>query len=417
MVVVLLLVLFEPGLEYKVEAPAEPIDSRDFLCLVGALSDAQVHHDSRVEVLANGSTFYEAELEAIRNARRSINLEAYIFMKDGIGQRFVEALAERARAGVKVNVVVDAIGSFSTWDRTFVPLREAGGRVCWYQPIRWYTLKRFNNRTHRELLVVDGQVGFIGGAGIGDNWLTGVKSEPPWRDTVVRVTGDLVIGLQTTFAENWLEAADEILTGDDYFPNCPKQTTDDGHATPDEAHGLVVISSPSAGRSTRARVLFQMLLASAKQSIHITSPYFLPDVSVRRELIKAVRRGVAVKVVAPGDHSDHTMTRRASRRRYGELLEGGAEVYEYAPAMIHVKALIVDGVWSVVGSTNFDNRSFGLNDEVNLAAQCRPLALRLNQDFLRDLQASHRITLDEWRRRPWGERVMETLGRVIERQQ
>jgi cardiolipin synthase len=417
MVILFLLVLFEPGLKYQIKAPEHPLDADEFLCLVGALSDAQIHRDSRVDVLTNGTVFYEAQLDAIRNAKRSINLEAYIFLKGGIGQRYVEALAERARAGVKVNLVIDAIGSFATWNRTFAPLREAGGRVCWYQPIRWYTLKRFNNRTHRELLIIDGEVGFIGGAGIGDNWLTGIKGEPAWRDTVVRVTGDLVIGLQTTFAENWLEAADEILIGHEYFPACKRMTQDDGHKTPDEAAGLVVISAPTAGRSTRARVLFQTLLAAAKQSIHINSPYFLPDRSVQRELIRAVQRGVKVTIITPGEHSDHLMTRRASRRRYGELLKGGAEIYEYQPAMIHAKVLVIDGVWSVVGSTNFDNRSFGLNDEVNLAAMCRPLAVRLNEDFLRDLQASHPITWDEWRRRPLSERIVETLGRVIERQQ
>jgi cardiolipin synthase len=417
-VVLFLLVLFEPGLEYHVRAPEHPLDSDEFLCLIGALADAQVHRDSRVDVLTNGSVFYEAQLDAIRNARHSINLEAYIFRKDDIGRRFVEALTERARAGVKVNLVIDAVGSFATWDGTFAPLRDAGGRVRWYQPLRWYTLKRLNNRTHRELLVVDGQVGFIGGAGIGDNWLTGEKGEPAWRDTVVRVTGDLVIGLQTTFAENWLEAADEILVGEEYFPACARQTTDDGgEPSPDEAAGIVVIGSPSAGRSSRSRVLFQTLLAAARHSIHITSPYFLPDKSVRRELVDAVARGVAVKVITPGNRSDHAMTRSASRRRYGQLLAGGVEIHEYDPAMIHVKSLIIDGVWSVVGSTNFDNRSFGLNDEVNLAARCAPLANRLNEDFLRDLQQSRPVTLEQWRHRPLGERLIEMLGRVIERQQ
>jgi cardiolipin synthase len=415
--VLILLVLFEPGLEYAVEAPNHPLDSEEYLCLIGALADAQVRRDSRAEVLTNGARFYEAQLDAIRAARRSINLEAYIFRKDAIGRRFVDALTERARAGVKVNVVLDAIGSFTTWEKTFDDLRKAGGRVCWYQPIRWHTLKRFNNRTHRELLIVDGETGFIGGAGIGDVWNTGEKGEPAWRDTVVRVTGDLVIGLQSTFAENWLEAADEILVGDEYLPACPQKSRDDGPAAAGEAAGLVVNSAPSAGRSTRARILFQILLASARHTIHITSPYFLPDASVRRELLKAVRRGVTVKVIAPGDHADHLMTRRASRRRYGELLEGGAEIYEYEPAMIHAKILIIDGTWAVVGSTNFDNRSFGLNDEVNLAARSTPLARRLTEDFLRDLQQSRQITLDEWRRRPISERVVETLGRVIERQQ
>ena len=418
-IILLLLVLFEQGLKYHVTAPEHPLESDPFLCLLGALADAQVHVDSRVEVLTNGHAFYESQLAAIRAAKKSVNLEAYIFRKGEIGRRFVEALTERARAGVKVNVVVDAIGSFATSNAFFAPLRNAGGRVCWYQPIRWYTLKRFNNRTHRELLVVDGEVGFIGGAGIGDNWLTGEKGEPAWRDTVVRITGDLVLGLQVTFAENWLEAQDEILTGDEYFPACSQMSRNDepDQPSPERAGGLVVISAPSAGRSTRARVLFQTLLASAKESIQINSPYFLPDRSAQRELINAAGRGVKVTIITPGDHADHLMTRRASRRRYGELLKAGIEIHEYQPAMIHVKALVIDGVWSVVGSTNFDNRSFGINDEVNLAASCRPLASRLREDFLRDLQASQQITLEMWHRRPLSERIVETLDRIIERQQ
>jgi cardiolipin synthase len=441
--VLLLLVLFEPGLRYQVDPPPYAPESEEFLCVLGALSDAQVLRDSKVDVLTDGPAFYEAELAAIRAARRSVNLEAYIFRKDAAGRRFVEALAERARAGVRVNLIVDAIGSFTTWQRTFAPLTDAGGRVRWYQPLRFSTLKRLNNRTHRELLVVDGEVGFIGGAGIADEWATGRGDDPRWRDTVVRVRGDLVIGLQTTFCENWLESAEEILTGPEYFPACPRMTRDDpgpmsgepaqrnedddddddnddggdDDGDGDDVAGFVVISTPSAARSTRARVLFQTLLASAKHTIHINSPYFLPDRSVRRELVRAVERGVAVKVVVPGDHSDHLMTRRASRRRFGELLQGGCEIHEYEPSMIHVKSLVVDGVWSVVGSTNFDNRSFGLNDEVNLAAQSRALAARLAADFQQDLQRSHRVTYDAWRRRSAWEKFMETLGSLIDRQQ
>ena len=413
----LFLVLFEPGLTYQVKRPGHPLDSDDFVCLIGALADAQVHRDSHIEVLTNGKRFYEAELEAIRNAKRSVNLEAYIFRKDETGMRFVEALTERARAGVKVNVILDAVGSFTTWDSTFAQLRKAGGRVEWYQPIRWYTLKRLNNRTHRELMIVDGEIGFIGGAGIGDVWWEGEKGEPAWRDTMVRVTGDLVLGLQSTFAENWIEAADEILTGEEYFPACARMIRDDPGNEENEAVGLVVVSAPSAGRMTRARVLFQTLLTSASKSIYINSPYFLPDRSVRQALADAAKRGVSVKVIAPGDHADHLMTRRASRRRYGALLEAGVEIYEYAPSMIHVKALIVDEVWCVVGSTNFDNRSFGLNDEVNLAARCEPVANRLCEDFERDLSQSKRITLEEWNSRPITERIVEWAGVIIERQQ
>ncbi len=415
-VVLLFLLLFERGLAYCVKPPKAELGEEKFLRVLAALSDAQFFGQSRVEVLANGEKFYDAMLAAIRQAQCSINLEAYIFARGDVTQRFIDALSERARAGVKVHVVLDAIGSFTTWDSYLRPLRDAGGRVHWYQPIRWYTLKRFNNRTHRELLIVDGKIGFIGGAGIADFWLKEIDGKPRWRDTVCRVQGDLITGLQTAFAENWLEAADEILTGEHYFPT-RQELRDLEPGSEEESKGFVVISAPSAGRSSRSRVLFQTLLASAKKSIHINSPYFMPDRSARRELCRAVERGVEVKIITPGEHADHLLTRRSSRRRYGDLLRGGAHIHEYQPAMIHAKILIIDNLWSVVGSTNFDNRSFGINDEVNLAAACPALARELESDFQADLSHSRRITLEEWRRRPLRERLVEWLGVILERQQ
>src|SRR3954468_3420347 len=246
------LILFEPGLNYAVKPPPVAIDSNQYIRLLGALADSELHPHSSVEVLRNGDVFYEAELEAIRAAQQNINLEAYIFYKGEIAQRFLDALTERARAGVRVNVVLDAIGSFTTRDSLCAELRKAGGKVAWYQPIRWYTFKRFNNRTHREVLVVDGKVGFIGGAGIADFWFKDDGKQPQWRDTVFRVTGDLVIGLQTTFAENWLESAEQILASPDNFPYCQRlpEDRDEQAPGPGGARGLVVISSPSAGRGT-----------------------------------------------------------------------------------------------------------------------------------------------------------------------
>jgi cardiolipin synthase len=406
----LFLALFEPSLPYKISRTSSvPIDSEEFIRIIEALSDAQVHPQTRVEVLTNGEVFYEAELDAISKARNSINIEAYIFQKGVIAGRFVHALAERARAGVEVNIVLDAIGSFATWDSYFKELTDAGGRVCWYHPLRWYTLPRINNRTHRELFIIDGEIGFMGGAGVADHWLVSKPGRPRWRDSMFRVEGGAVTRLQATFAENWLEASGEILIGKDYFPFCEAGGS---------ASALVVDSSPTAGMSTRARMLYQTLLASAQESIHITTPYFLPDRSARREMVRAIKeRGVEVKIITPGKNSDHLLTRRSSRRLYGELLRAGAEIYEYEPAMIHAKTMIVDRVWSVVGSTNFDNRSFGLNDEVNLAAFDRQLAERLAEDFRHDVAASHAVTYDEWRRRSIFERAHEWLGWILERQQ
>ena len=409
----LFLVLFEPGLQYRVTA-APSVESDTFSDLLAAVINARAFAASGVAVHSSGEDIYAAEIRAIESARSTVHLEAYLFLRGVAGERFLAALTAAAARGVKVRVVVDAIGSFFTPDRYFARLRAAGGRVAWYQPIRWYTLKRFNNRTHRELLVVDGRVGFIGGAGIADYWLPTPGSGRPWRDTTLEVTGELVAGLQTSFIENWLESSGEILTGEDEFPHAGPGAKP---RTAGTVAGLVVNSTPSAARSTRARMLFQLFLAAARKSIHINSPYFVPDRSARAELVRAAKRGVSVVVVAPGALNNHPSARLASRRRYGELIAAGVEIREYQPAMIHAKVLIVDGLWAVLGSTNFDNRSFGLNDEVNVALRDEALAGRLEADFARDLAASRRITLEEWTRRPIGERVLATLGMAFERQE
>ncbi len=407
--VLLLLVLFEPGLRYDVAGSLPDLTTPEFLRVLGAITDSAVHDAQSVEVLTDGGVFYEAELAAIRTARTSVHIEAFIFHASAIGDRFLEVLVERAKAGVAVRIVVDAIGSFPTPDRYFATLRAAGGRVAWYQPIRWYTLKRFNNRTHRELIVVDGTIGFVGGAGIASHWADEGQGTMPWRDTMLRVTGSLVGGLQTAFCENWLESSGEVLANAAVFP--------DVRTLAGSSAGLVVIGTPSPARSSRARVLFQVLLTAARESIDLNSPYFLPDASVQRVLMAAARRGVRVRVITPGRATNHPVARRASRRRYGELLKAGVEIYEYQPRMIHAKILVVDGNWCVAGSTNFDSRSFDLNDEINMAVQDRELAARLNTDFERDRASSLRVTYAAWQRRPLGEKALATMGRFLERQE
>jgi cardiolipin synthase len=405
----LLLSLFGPSLPYIVSNPrADSLDSDQFLRNLEAITGSQVTRNTRLEVLPNGPNFYPAELAAIRSARRSISMEAYIFRNDEAGRQFLSALAERARAGVAVRLVIDAIGSARLTSGDLKPLTDAGGRFAWYHPLRWYTWPRINNRTHRELLVIDGQVGFIGGAGIARHWLLDTDGQPPWRDTMVRVEGAAVTELQGAFAENWLEAAGEVLTGDAYFP--PSRE-------PGQFPALVIRSSPTEGRSTPARILFQTLLASARDSIRITTPYFLPDDSMRDEIAQAIKRGVKVQIIVPGKSSDHLLTRTSSRRLYGDLLLAGAEIYEYAPTMIHAKALVVDALWSVVGSTNMDPRSFSLNDEVNLAVRDGGLATELEREFTSDLASARRVSYEEWRQRPVWERVTEWFGAIIQRQQ
>jgi cardiolipin synthase A/B len=407
---IVFLALFEPGLPYKISrAPAEDLRSDHFIRQLEALTQSRLYESSAMEVLTNGENYYEAELEAIRQAKASINLEAYIFKTGEVGNRFISAISERARAGVQVNVLVDAIGSFTTRKSEFEPITNHGGQFGWYHPIRWHSWHRLNNRTHRELLIIDGNVGFIGGAGWADHWAKGTQDDPRWRDTMVRVDGEAVAGLQSVFAQNWLEASGEILTGYQYFPFIPANK---------KTAALIVGSSPTTGKSTTARVLFQTLLASANKSIYITTPYFLPDNSARNELVRAVKeRGVDVKIVVPGDQIDHQMTRSSSRRLYGDILEAGGQIHEYQASMMHAKILIIDGIWSVVGSTNFDSRSFGINDEVNMAVLDQGFANRLTRDFEADLQQSRLITYEQWKRRPHIERAQEWFWSLLERQQ
>ena len=385
-----------------------PNDSSHFLFLLESLVDAKANRTGDLEVLPNGPRFYPAVLEAIRSAQRSVNLEAYVFQKGEIARLYLESMTERARAGVQVNLVLDAFGSIGATRSFFRPLVEAGGKVNRYNGLTWYSLLRMDNRTHRELLIVDGKIGFIGGAGVADQWYTGTQGNPRWRDTLVRVQGEAVNNLQATFAENWLQASGELLVDDAYFPqiDCPHPTT-----------ALVINSTPTVGGSTRARVLFQILLASARHTISITTPYFLPDKSLMRELCRAVKRGVKVRILVPGRKSDHMVTRSTSRGGYGPLLKSGAAVFEYQPAMIHAKIMCIDDLWAVVGSTNFDNRSFGINDEVNLAVRDAAVAMRLESDMVNDLQQSRQISLEDWRHRPVTERATELLGWVFERQQ
>jgi cardiolipin synthase len=402
--------LFAPGLRYSLASPPQgSVDAQTFLNELEPLVSSKITRGNRIEVIENGENFYKAELGAMRRASRSINIEAYIFHKGKVTDEVLEVLTDRARAGVHVNVVIDALGSLSTRKRYFKRLKEAGGHVEWYNRLRLHNWFITNNRTHREITIVDGSTAFVGGAGYADWWRFGTHSEPRWRDTMVSVQGDAVRGLQGAFVENWLEASGEILAGEDYFPQLENGTGD--------ATALVISSTPSSGGSTRSRVLFQTFIASARKSIYITTPYFYPDQSMRDELVRAKKRGVTVKLIVPGKHDDHALTRSSGRSAYGDLLKNEAEIYEYESSMIHAKVTIVDGIWSVVGSTNLDSRSFGINDEINLAVLNPQVAERLTQDFDEDSSHSTRVTLADWEKRSLFERGLEWIGWVFERQQ
>jgi cardiolipin synthase len=401
-----LVLLFTPRIDYHFTGPAT--DEPHLVRVLEQECQARLHAGQRVEVLTNGARFYPAMLAAIAGARYSINVEAYIFQPGHIADRVVDALAERARAGVEVRIVLDAIGSAAMlWSAAATRLTEAGCQLDYYQPLRWYRLHRANNRTHRELMIVDGRVAFIGGAGVADWWYEGDGDHHPWRDTMVRVEGPVVASIQGVFSENWLECGGEILTSPACWPPL-------GHTGPVEA--LLIRSSPS-DRATASRVAFQLLMACARESIDIHTPYFLPDHNLRRTFVDTVARGVRVRVLVPGPRTDQRLVRLASRRLYGELLEKGVRIFEYQPSMTHAKVMMIDDHWAVVGTTNFDNRSFEHNDEVNIAFRDRDVSARLRQDFEVDLTNSHEVTYDEWLQRPVLERALKPLSWILERQQ
>ena len=400
-----LVLLFTPRIDYHVTVPLRP-DSDDFVYVLQSACQAAIHPSNRVEIFTNGSQFYPAMRDAILEAEHSINLEAYIFQPGDAADMLVEAMIARAKAGVEVRVVLDAIGSSYLRNSAARRLSDNGCRVAFYQPITWYRLHRLNNRTHRELLVIDGRVAFTGGAGVADWWYKPVHG-PTWRDTMARIEGPIAAAIQGTFAENWLEACGEILTGPRHWP--PLE--------PAGPAGAMLVKSSPSDRATVSRVVFQMLLDGAVSSIDIATPYFLPDKAFRKGLVRAAQRGVQVRVVVPGRHTDQRWVRLASRRMYRELLAGGVRMFEYRPAMTHVKTITVDGVWAMIGTTNIDNRSFEHNDEVNVAFREQGVTARLCQDFEADLAASDEVTMDEWIARPLFEKVVGPVCWILERQQ
>jgi cardiolipin synthase len=403
---VILAMLFTPHIPYHIEAVVDAC-SEHFLRVLESTCQTHLAEGNRVEILTDGDTFYPAMLEAIRSARETINMECYIFKKGDTADAFIEALCERAKAGVRVTLVVDAIGSFGAFRKSKKPLEAAGCRVAAYQRFNWYRLSRLNNRTHRELLVVDGTVAFVGGAGVADWWAKPTRGKPRWRDMMARIEGPVVADIAGVVAENWVECCGEILTSPETYKR---------HAKVGTVAAFAVKSSPS-DRSTVSRVLFQTLIEGANAKVRVSTAYFLPDTAFRQAIRRTVGRGVDMMVVVPGSHTDQRWVRLASRRMYGQMLEAGMRIFEYERGMTHVKTLLVDDMWAIIGTTNLDNRSFEHNDEVNVAFRDAGVTARLMQDFERDLSRSREITLHDWRHRPLWEKLIGSIAWILERQQ
>jgi len=333
-------------------------------------------------------------------------MEAYIYWKGEVGKQFAQALADRARAGAKVKLLLDAVGSSTIGKEILEILDSAGCEVAWYNPARWGTVGRYNHRTHRKSLIIDGHTAFTGGAGIADHWTGHAQDPQHWRDIEIRIDGPGAVPLQTGFAQNWLNTTGELVSGPAFFPtikpigNVAVQT---------------VLSSPEIG-SSAVRILYYLAIVSSQKKLYIANAYFLPDNAAIDILIEAKKRGVDVKLVVPGAHNDMWIARHGSVRSYGKLLESGVEIYEYQPTMLHQKLMIVDTAWLTIGTTNFDNRSFALNEESNVCVYDRTLAEELEHTFLEDVRASKRVRLEEWRKRGLKTRVQGFIASFLKEQ-
>ena len=382
----------------KVE-PAYAVADPQFVRAMGALLGPPLERGNRTDTLVNGDQIFPAMLEAIGSARRTITFETYIYWSGDIGRKFAEALAGRAKAGVKVHILLDWVGSQKMDEALLERMQRAGVEIYRYHSLQWYTLDRLNNRTHRKLLVVDGRVGFTGGVGIADEWNGNAQDPQHWRDTHYRVVGPVVSQMQAAFADNWMKVSGNVLHGDAYFPPIE----------PDGPHLAQMFKSSVEGGAESMHLMYLLAIAAARESIDLSMAYFVPDDIALQALQDALKRGVKVRIIMPGHHTDAKLVRRASRALWGPILQSGAELYEFQPTMYHCKVLVVDGLWVSVGSTNFDNRSFRLNDEANLNVYDRDFAARQRRDFEADLARSRRIKYEEWRDRPWHEKAWEHL--------
>jgi len=364
---------------------------------LGALLGPSIVEGNKVDVLLNGDAIFASMLKAIGQAQRSITFETYIYWSETIGREFADALVARARAGVRVHVLLDWVGSAKMEQRYLDEMKQAGVEVERYHKPNWSGLFRMNNRTHRKVLVVDGQIGFTGGVGIADQWRGDAQDSDHWRDTHFRVEGPVVAQMQSVFMDNWIKATGRVLHGELYFPALTSRG---------EQSAQMFSSSPTGG-SESMHLMYLMALTAATRSIHLSNAYFVPDELAVKALVAAAQRGVKVQIITPGGDIDSEVVRRASRARWGPLLEAGVLIAEYQPTMFHCKVLVVDELLVSAGSTNFDNRSFRLNDEANLNVLGAPFARQQVEIFQRDLQRSRPITLQAWQQRPWQEKVLE----------
>ena len=389
----LLIAQDQETLRVRTELPATGPQFPEYLArLLGApltTGDSYIVH-------TDGTAAFPAMLDAINNATHRISFETYVYQSGQVGTQFTSALEAAGRRGVDVRMVLDSIGANKTSEEDIERLRGAGVKIAWFNKVSGLNFEELNYRTHRKSLVVDGDVAFVGGIGVADQWAIDTEQEKMWRDTQIEVRGPAAVYVEGSFNENWIESGE--IVAPDLLPH------DDEPTGP--ARSIVVWSGPEGGASAM-KLLYLLAIASARQTLDIESPYFVMDESTQWSLEDARRRGVKVRMVVEGDITDAKPVKFASRASYERLLETGVLLHEYQPSMMHAKLMVVDGVLSIFGSANFDNRSLELNDELNLAVFDKTLAARLTADFERDIARSKALKLDEWRSRPLHIRARE----------
>ena len=394
------------GGETKIERRIErlySIDDPSFIHEVGVLLGPPFQQGNQARALLNGDEIFPPMLAAIRGAQVSINFETYIYWSGDIGRKFADALAERARHGVKVHLLLDWVGSLKMDESLVDVMAQAGVQIKRFHPPHWSHLGRLNNRTHRKLLVVDGQLGFTGGVGVATPWTGHAQDPAHWRDTHFEIRGPVVAQMQSVFIENWIKVAGVVLHGPDYFPALK----------PAGAAAAQMFSSSPTGGSESMQLMYLLAVTAASRSIDLSAAYFVPDPLTLQALVAALKRGVRLRIVVPGQHTDSDTVRYASRATWGPLLSAGATIAEYGPTMYHCKLMIVDGLLTSVGSTNFDNRSFRLNDEATLNIVDTAFASAQTATFETDLALAHRVSYAEWQARPARERMAEWLASLI----
>ncbi|WP_250469311.1 cardiolipin synthase [Caballeronia sp. GAFFF2] len=395
----------EKKIEHKIErlyASADP----QFLRSMGLLLGPPVVDGNCFEMLVNGDQIFPSMLAGIRGAKKTITFETFIYWSGKIGEEVAAALAEKARSGVAVHVLLDWVGSSKMDKRYLQMLKDAGAEVIQYHKPHWTGLGRMNDRTHRKLLVIDGHTGYTGGVGIAEEWTGHAQDEKHWRDTHFRITGPAVGQMQAVFMDNWVKATGNVLHGGDYFPEI---------APAGDGLAHMFSSSPSGG-SDDMQLMYLMAITAATTSIHLSSAYFVPDKLTINAIVEAAKRGVRVRIITPGKRIDTHTVREASRACWGDLLAAGVEMYEYQPTMFHCKLIVVDEYLVSVGSTNFDSRSFKLNDEANLNIYDRDFAAQQTAIFDDDVTRAKRITLEDWQHRSLRERVLERVAALLDSQ-